>query len=269
MSKANKNKKEVMMSELNEFTIGNGRPFAVSEAHKRLRTNVIFSFADKNTCRVIGVTSSMAHEGKSTTSINLGYDMLQAGKKVLVIDADMRLSQIAKSLDINTAPGLSNLLVGENNGENLVQHIPALKDLPIISCGNLPPNPSELLSSRRMEVLLETLKKTYQYIIIDLPPISAVSDALILSKLCDGMILVVRQNYVDKGLLNDTVRQLKMNNANIIGFVLTCAQAGQKYYKYRKYGKYGKYYKYYSKEAYDPKAREAHENDEISVTEGE
>ena len=80
------------------------------------------------------------------------------------------------------------------------------------------------------------------------------------------MILVVRQNYVDKGLLNDTVRQLKMNNANIIGFVLTCAQAGQKYYKYRKYGKYGKYY---SKEAYDPKAREAHDNDEISVTEGE
>ena len=104
-----------------EFTIGDNRPFVVAEAHKRLRANVVFSFADKgNSCRVIGVTSSMAHEGKSTTAVNLAYDMHQAGKKVLLIDADMRMSQVAKKLEINLSPGLSNILVGENNGENLI-----------------------------------------------------------------------------------------------------------------------------------------------------
>ena len=228
-----------------EFIGGENRPFAVAEAHKRLRTNVIFSFADKSTCRIIGVTSSLAHEGKSTTAVNLAYDMLQAGKKVLLIDSDMRLSQIAKNLELSTSPGLSNLLVGENNGENLIQHAHTMAELPVITCGDLPPNPSELLSSKRMEVLIETLKKSYQYIVLDLPPISAVTDALVLSKLCDGMIIVVRQDFVDKNILSDTVRQLKMNNSNIIGFVLTCANDSQSYYK----GKY-KYKKYYGNKYY-------------------
>jgi len=218
--------------------IGSNRSFAMAEAHKRLRTNVFFSFADKSDCRVIGITSAMSHEGKSTTSINLAYDILEAGKKVLLIDADMRLSRIAKILDISRSPGLSNLLVGENNGENLVQHSVMLNDLAIISCGEVPPNPTELLSSKRMQLLLDTLKKAYEYIIIDLPPISAVSDALIVSKLTDGMIVVVRQDHVDKNLLDDTVRQLKFNDANIIGFVMTCAQSESRYYK----GKYKRYY---------------------------
>ena len=84
---------------------GNKRSFAVAEAHKRLRTNVLFSFSNESGCRVIGVTSSMMHEGKSTTSINLAYDMLQAGKKVLLIDADMRLSNFENTLELATTMG--------------------------------------------------------------------------------------------------------------------------------------------------------------------
>lgn len=232
----------------NDATVGKKRPFSMAEAHKRLRTNVLFSFPNESECRVVGVTSAMAHEGKTTTSMNLAYDMLQAGKKVLLIDADMRLSKIAKNLNLNRAPGLSNLLVGENNGENLVQKAEELANLPVISCGDVPPNPTELLSSKRMATLLETLKKLYEYIIIDLPPVSAVSDALIVSKLVDGMIVVARQDYVEKRVLDDTVRQLKFNDANIIGFVLTCANSETGYYnkyKYRKY--YSRHYSYYSK----------------------
>jgi len=226
------------------LTIGPTRPFAMAEAHKRLRTNVFFSFADNSECRVIGVTSAMAHEGKSTTSINLAYDIQQAGKKVLLIDADMRLSRIASTLSLKFSPGLSNVLVGENNGENLVQFAANLKNLPVITCGEIPPNPTELLSSRRMEILLETLKKGYDYIVIDLPPVSAVSDALIVSKMTDGIIVVARQDYVDKNLLEDTIRQLKFNESHIIGLVLNGARTESRYYYKYKYRKYAKAYGY-------------------------
>ncbi len=219
-------------------TIGPARPFAMTEAHKRLRTNVFFSFADQKGCRVIGVTSAMAHEGKSTTSINLAYDILQAGKKVLLIDADMRLSKVAGTLSLHYSPGLSDVLVGENNGEHLVQHVTSMKNLPVICCGEVPPNPTELLASRRMSALLDTLKEAYDYIIIDLPPIGAVSDALIVSELTDGVIVVVRQDYVDKNILDDTVRQLRLNNARIIGFVMNGTRSENRYYnKYKKYDK--------------------------------
>lgn len=234
--------------------IGKKRTFAMAEAHKRLRTNVLFSFPDESKCRVIGVTSTMAHEGKSTTAINLAYDIAQAGKKVLLIDADMRMSRFAKVLDVKRSPGLSNLLVGATGSEeSVIQHSEMLDNLSIITCGSIPPNPSELLSSKRMNVLLDTLKKVYKYIVIDLPPISAVSDALVVSKLTDGMVMVVRQDYVDKRLLDDAVRQLKFNDANVIGFVMTCAERETKYYKkyYKRYGgRYGKYSKYSKYGAY-------------------
>ncbi len=250
----NKNKKKDTKNQAvqEDETIlrGRGRSFAIAEAHKRLRTNIIFSFTEDSSCRVVGITSSIAHEGKSTTAMNLAYDMLQAGKKVLLIDADMRLSKYEDTLGINRSPGLSNILVGDNSGENIIQQVPDMGNLSVISCGDIPPNPTELLSSRRMNHLVESLKRSFNYIIIDLPPVALVSDALIVSKLCDGMVVVVRQDYVDKNTLDDTVRQLKFNDANVIGFVLTCANAGGKYYKskykkyYSKYGRYGKYGRY-------------------------
>ena len=220
-------------------TIGNNRSFALTEAHKRLRTNVLFSFADESnsSCRIIGVTSAVAHEGKSTTSINLAYDLMKAGKKTLLIDADMRLSKVAKFLEVEKAPGLSNLLVGKSNGEDLVQHSPSQDGLSVITCGNFPPNPTELLASKRFELMLDSLKEVYEYIVLDLPPVIEVSDALIASQHVDGMIMVVRQEYVDKRLIDDAIHQLQHSGARIIGFVMTCVQYGSKYgkYKYKKY----------------------------------
>jgi len=204
-------------------TIGSCRSFSVAEAHKRLRTNVFFSFADKTEGTIIGVTSAMAQEGKSTTAVNLAYDIMQSGKKVLFIDADMRFSKIEKIVDIRCSPGLSDYLAGAEFGEELVQRSNELGGLPMISSGDVPKNPTELLSGKRMSVLLESLKASYEYIIIDLPPISAVSDALIVSGLADGIIMVVRQDYAEKNLLEDAVRQLSFIEANIIGFVMNCA----------------------------------------------
>ena len=225
--------------------IGKKRPFATAEAHKRLRTNVMFSFAEDSKCRVIGVSSAMAHEGKSTTSINLAYDLMKAGQRVLLIDADMRMSNFEKILKVNKSPGLSNLLVGREERMKCTQVVDYLDGLRIIACGDIPPNPSELLSSNRMVSLLDSLRTIFDYIIIDLPPIAAVTDALVVSKLTDGMIIVVRQDYSDKHLMDDTVRQLQFHEANIIGFVMNCTHVESKYYsRYGKYGKYGRYFKY-------------------------
>ena len=234
-----KNKANAVREDTRKDTIGEKRSFAATEAYKRLRTNVLFSVSDDKKCRVIGVTSAMAHEGKSTTAINLAYDMKKVGKKVLLIDADMRLSRVAKVLEINRSPGLSNFLTVDNNGDHLLQHSEMLDNLTVITCGDLPPNPTELLSSKRMGALVDTLKKAFDYIIIDLPPVTEVADPLIVSKLIDGMIVVVRQDYADRNLLSDAVQQLRYNEVKILGFVMTCAQHESKYYKY----KYKKYYK--------------------------
>ena len=221
--------------------IGKNRSFSTAEAHKRLRTNVMFSFPDEAQCRVIGITSAMAHEGKTTTALNLAYDLFQLGKKVLMSDADMRMSNVAQILNINRDPGLSDLLVGAKDDSRYIQMPGELDSLPIITSGNPPPNPSELLASRRMGIMLDTLKQKYDYIIIDLPPVSAVSDALILSKLTDGMIVVVRQDYADKRLLDDAIRQLHFQEARIIGFVMNGARTESKYGRYGHYSKYGYY----------------------------
>ena len=159
------------------ITIGSNLSFAAAEAYKRLRTNILFSFAGDEKCRIIGVTSSLKGEGKTTTSINLAYTLAEAGKRVLLLDADMRMSNIHKMLRIQQAPGLSNLLVGVNN-TNFVQPSGIHKNLSVITAGEVPPNPSELLNAKRMQVILELLAEKMDFIIIDLPPVDAVADAL-------------------------------------------------------------------------------------------
>lgn len=236
-------------------TIGKNRSFAMAEAHKRLRTNVMFSFADEEECHVIGITSAMAHEGKSTTSMNLAYDLMKAGKKTLLIDADMRLSRIAKYLELNRSPGLSNMLVGKSGNSDIVQKTSVQDGLNVITCGDIPPNPTELLASKRFGLILDALKEEYEYIIIDLPPVTEVADALIASQLADGMIVVVRQEFADKRLLDDTINQLNLSGARILGLVMTCVEHASKYgkYKYKKNlgKKYGYHYGYGKRYGYN------------------
>jgi len=218
--------------------LGSDLSFAASEAYKRLRTNLVFSFAGETGCRVIGVTSSLRGEGKSTTSVNLAYSLATMNKSTLLIDADMRLSNTHKLLELNLAPGLSNLLVGVNDGTGLIVPSKLHRNLMVMTAGDTPPNPMELLSSKRMVMTLESLRAKFDYIIIDLPPIDAVADALIVSKLVDGMVLVIRENYVDKHTLDNCIEQLRFHNANILGFVMNCAEVENKYYR-KNYYRYG------------------------------
>ena len=217
-------------------------PFSVQEAYKTLRTNVSFSLPGGD-CKCIGVVSAKRSEGKSSVSINLAISFAQLQKKVIVIDGDMRLPTLAAKLRIATNKGLSNYLAG-NCTEIPVQHIED-RNLDIITSGNIPPDSTTLLESDVMADMIEQLKEVYDYIIIDLPPLTVVSDAAILSKLIDGYLLVVRHNWSEMSKIDETMRQLRFADAKVLGFVYNGKSVESKYY--RKRGYYKENYYYYKK----------------------
>lgn len=234
--------------------------FDAKEAYKLLRTNVMFTLPGNNgECRVIGVTSAIRGEGKSTCSINLAYTFAQTGAKVLLIDMDMRLPSIAKKLNVNPSygSGLSDYLIGNASKQQIIFSIDNYKNWKVIFSGSIPPTPAELIGSSNMKNLIEELKNEFNYIIIDLPPVNVVSDALVAKDICDGFILIVREGYSDKRSLADCIRQMEFIDANVLGFVMVDSSGvvgsyGRKYGRYSKYyrkrSKYGYYSKYYKKD---------------------
>lgn len=228
----------------NKKTLHKNLEFTATEQYKLIRTNLDFTLPEDEKCPVIGITSSMRGEGKSTTAVNLSYVLAEKGSKVLLIDADLRIPSIAKKLEIESAPGLADLLRGRGAQLSEFQsHL--LPNWFVLPSGDIPPNPSELLGSSRMGNLLTKLREMFDYIIIDLPPVNIVSDAVSISSLISGMIVVIREEYTEKKELERCIRQLKLSNVNVLGCVLNEAKSGSgSYGKYKKY-KYYKYYRYY------------------------
>lgn len=217
--------------------------FAATEAYKLLRTNVVFSFPDDGKGRVIGVTSAIQAEGKSTTAANTAYALSEAGYRVLLLEADLRKPTISSKLEVTRTPGLTNLLVSRGDYREIVQNCSAAPKFDLISSGDIPPNPSELLGSERMAQVIDELKADYDYIIMDLPPVTVVSDAMAVSKLMDGVIMVIRGGVSDQHMLEEALRQLDMVNVRIVGFAYRDSEQAKKIYN-SKYSK--KYYKYYT-----------------------
>ena len=246
---------------------GGGISFAASEAYKLLRTKLQFSFADESASRVIGFSSALSGEGKSLSAVNLAYTLSQLDKKVILIDCDMRRPTLADKLAIQKVPGLSGYLTNQHSLEDSIQCCNLKNEetaFDVIAAGQNPPNPIELLSSARMTKFLQRLREKYDYIILDLPPVGEVSDAMAVAKQTDGMLLVVRQNYCDRVVLKDAVRQFQFINAKMLGVVYNCAtensgRYGKGYYKryYRRYYRsyYGRSYRRYEG-AYMRKAQE-------------
>lgn len=230
----NKNNKKVSLGQLEHKTLHKNLNFIATEQYKLLRTNIDFTLPHEEKCHVIGVTSSVRGEGKSTTAINLSYVLAEKGSKVLLIDGDLRIPSVAKKLQIKSGPGLTTLLM---NGSFDVEPFKSsmLQSWYILPSGEIPPNPSELLGSGRMEKLLDALKSEFDYIIIDLPPVNIVSDALSISKFISGMIVVIREEYTEKKELTFCMRQLSLSNVNVLGCVLNGSKASG--------GTYGKKYK--------------------------
>lgn len=244
--------------------VGKDISFVASEAYKLLRTKLQFSFVDEITCPVIGVSSALAGEGKSLTAANLAYSLAQLEKRVLLIDCDMRRPSISYKLPVNKKPGLSNYLTGYADICMSIQNcsLDSENHFDVISSGDTPPNPIELLSSAKMEKMLIELRNSYDYIIMDLPPVGEVSDAMVAAKLTDGILFVVRQDYCNTVALSSAVSQFEFIESRILGVVMNCVnQNDGKYTRYGKgyYSKYGKYSKSYASAAYAKASRKATE----------
>ncbi|MBQ2897843.1 MAG: CpsD/CapB family tyrosine-protein kinase [Clostridia bacterium] len=227
--------------------------FSTKEAYKTLRTNIMFSLKNDGKSKAVVVTSAIPSDGKTTTALNIASTFSQIGSKVILIDADLRKPKIHKYLEVDNNDGVSGILSGFAKTENTI--LKTKFGFDCITAGKVPPNPSELISSPVLANLIDELKESYDYIFIDSPPASIVSDALTISALSDGVLLVVRSKYTPKSLLNNAINSIKFTNSKIIGIVINGVEKSKsaygvhkgKYYTRRKYG-YSRYnyYNYYA-----------------------
>jgi capsular exopolysaccharide synthesis family protein len=209
----------------------------ISEAYRTLRTNIQFSSFDEKV-KVIVVTSAGPGEGKSITSANLAVVMAQSGSKTLLIDCDQRKPSIHKIFNISNIYGLSNLLAGEISTECAIIESD-IDNLQILTSGAKPPNPSELLGSKKMKLFIDSLRNEYDYIIIDTPPVLAVTDAQVISKYSDGCLLVISSGESEGEVVVKGKEALERVNSKILGVVLNKIKVKSKEY-YRKYYCYEK-----------------------------
>jgi capsular exopolysaccharide synthesis family protein len=181
-----------------------------------LQANLKFLSSDKE-IKAIVVTSSVPKEGKSEVSANLAATMAQVGRRVLLIDADMRHPSQHHIWELTNAVGLSNILVGEAEFTTAVQEV--MPRLDVLSSGVIPPNPVALLDSKRMASLIETFSKNYDFVIVDTPPLLGIADAPILGKMADGILLVVRPRVVDSPNAKAAKEFLTRTGQNVLGLV--------------------------------------------------
>ncbi len=212
-----------------------------SESFRGIRTGILFSSPDTEP-HIIMVTSAGPSEGKTLCTTNLAVTMAQAGSKVVIIDCDMRRPRVHKVFDLGRDIGVSTVLIGANEIKEVI--IPTtIENLSVIPCGPIPPNPSEILGSKRMVSFLEELKKEYTRIIIDTPPITAVTDAAVLSNRTDGIVVVIRAGDTPRQIVENGMAKLKAVNAHILGGVLNAVETGKDSYYY-----YHHYYYYYGED---------------------
>lgn len=246
-------KNSPFMAVENQESLHKNLEFTAAEQYKLLRANLDFTIPEGEKCPVIGVTSSMRAEGKSTTAVNLSYVLAEKGNKVLLIDGDLRIPSVANKMNIKNSPGLTDFLKGKG-GEMSQYKSNELDGWYIVPSGNIPPNPSELLGSSKMATVLAEFREQFDYIVVDLPPINIVSDALSISHLITGMIIVIRENYTEKKELERCFRQLKLSNVKVLGCIMNETRDGKGAYgKYRN-RKYYKYYRYYQSSTGDDKS---------------
>lgn len=190
----------------------------ISEAYKILRTNIEFSNVDEK-LQTIMITSTKMSEGKSTTSANLAVTYAQSNKKVLLIDADLRKPTQHHIFKLSNRFGLTSLLSHQNDLDDVLLQT-SVDNLSVIPSGPIPPNPSEMLESKRMGALLEELKQRFDIIIIDTPPVLAVTDSQIVAAQCEGVIMVIDSGRVKKDAALKAKASLELVNARIIGVVI-------------------------------------------------
>lgn len=212
------------------FTANDPRSI-ISEQYRMLKTSIDFSSVDKK-LRTIMVTSSNTAEGKSTTIANIAILYAQQGKRVLLIDADLRKPTVHNTFSLPNTKGLSNVLTGAVPLTEAV-HVTDVEKLCVLTSGPIPPNPTDLLGSNAMDKLIDKLVGIFDMVVFDAPPILPVTDPLVLSRKCDGVVLVVRSGSTKKEDLKKAKEGLEKAQANVLGAVLTgCDNKEKQYYYY-------------------------------------
>lgn len=215
-------------------------PFAYVEAYKSLRTNLGF-LSKVHEARSILITSALPDESKSTTAINLAITLASDGNSVVLVECDLRKPVLRRYLKRELGQtGLGSYLAGLVNLEDCVFDLPDL-GISVISAGVVPPNPAELLSSPAMAELVEVLKKNYDYVLLDAPPVTVVTDAAVVGRAADGALLVVRSRYASARIVQQAKTKLENVGIRVLGGVLTrfdirkSGWRGGYYYNYKNY----------------------------------
>lgn len=213
------------------------------ETYKAIRTNVMFSMPKMDKGKVIVVTSSAPGEGKSTTSINLAITFAQMGAKVMLIDCDLRKSRIHRYLELERKKGVSDVLCGFCQLDKAVKR-GVRENLDVLTAGEIPPNPVELMESEEFGKLISTLQEQYDYIFIDTPPITVVTDAAVAMKHSMGVIVVVRQDVTTFDMLDAAMENIGTTGVKVLGAIMLGTEEKSKKYGYYTDRKYGYKYKY-------------------------
>jgi capsular exopolysaccharide synthesis family protein len=215
---------------------------SAAECCRTIRTNLMFMSADTPR-KTLVVTSASPREGKTTVSLSLAISLAQSGKRVLLVDTDLRKPRIHRTFGKSSARGVTTVLVGEHSLEEAIQET-EIPQLDTLAAGPIPPNPSELLHTAQFRDLVAHLARTYDQVIFDSPPLAAVTDAAIIAPQVDGAILVIHGRKTSRDALRSALRQLRDVHSHVIGGVLNDIDLSA-----RQYG-YGQYYYYYHTEEY-------------------
>ena len=219
-----------------------------AESYRRIKTSLEFANVDKQP-QVVQVVSSMQGEGKSVTVLNLAATYAEDSKKVIVVDLDFRRPKLHRSFRVENKNGITDVLAGHIKLEEAIKH--GDNGIDCLNRGEKAPYPTAVLGSENMVKVFDELRKEYEYIIVDCPPILAVSDATIISRLCDGCLFVISQSKTEKNAAKESIKILRDNNVNVLGCVFCgITSKGSNYYN----SKYKYYYQNYYGKDMNPKA---------------
>ena len=210
-----------------------------AEAVRSIRTSVMFSIIDTSR-KLIMVTSATQGEGKTFLASNLASTIAQAGKNTLLVDTDLRKPRVNKVFSVEKNPGLCNYLIGEIELESIIKST-QVPNLSVVTCGNIPPNPSEIMQSAVMGKFCDTVRERFDIVIFDTPPSMTVTDAIVLSGIVDGVIITIKASSTVKNTIKRCISQIKTNKGEMLGAVVNSVDISRGGYYYHYYAHYYKY----------------------------
>ena len=245
-NKGDKANKKGTSAEKAKNVLTSDSKFAIVEGYKIARTNLVFSLTAQNS-NCVAVTSWSKGEGKSTATVNLAISFAKMGKRVLLIDTDLRRPNLHNLLKLKNDTGVSDI-IGQFGDFQTAVHRNAVTNMDVLTSGAIPPNPSELLASPYFAELLKKAKEEYDYVIMDTPPLGVVTDTLLLKDYVGGYVMVVRERITSHGDIERALQSVKLADTKVLGFLKVGCEMRSKGYGYNKYRyRYNYNYNYYYK----------------------